>query len=68
MYVVRMNGQKVRMFKDARIASAWAAKHCHGRVEVTTLTECKELPRACGKMYPNEDMPGLVYKPFAAVM
>lgn len=68
MYVVRMNGQKVRMFSNPVIASAWANKHCHGRIEITELTECKELPRACGRMYPNEDLGKLVYRPFAQVM
>lgn len=67
MYVVKMNGMKVRDFDDIIGARAFI-RHCHGNVKIVRMAECKELPRACGKMYPNEDMPGLVYKPFAAVM
>lgn len=68
-YVVKMDGMKIRMFKDPVMAKAWAKKHCHGKVEIVGLKDCGRLPRACGKMFPNLEMngKGLVYKPFVDV-
>lgn len=68
-YVIKMDGMKVRAFSNAVVAAAWARKHCHeGKVEVVHLKDCGRLPKACGKMYPDLSMPGLVYKPFEAVV
>lgn len=67
-YVVKMDGQKVRMFDDAVIAGAWAARHCRGKIEVVPLVDCGRLPEACGRLYPDLSMPKLVYKPFEAVV
>lgn len=69
-YVVKMDGMKVRSFSGISLerVSKWAVEHCHhGKIEIIGLSECKELPRACGRMYPNEDMKKLVYKPFGAL-
>ena len=69
MYVVKMDGEKVRPFKDLRTAKNWADIHCRGgKVEIVKLAECGELPRASSRIYPNEDMASLVYKPFVAVV
>lgn len=66
-YVVKMDGMKVRSFSGISLerVSRWAVEHCHyGKIEIIGLSECKELPQACGRMYPNEDMGKL---PFAAL-
>lgn len=67
VYVVKMNGEKVRQFGNLMMARVWAEKHCHGKIEVVSLVECGGLPKASSRIYPNEDMPKLVYKPFVAV-
>lgn len=68
-YVVKMDGEKVRGFSGVRYESvlAWSRLHCHGKVEIIKLTECAELPHASQRIYPNQDMPKLVYKPFVSV-
>lgn len=69
MYVVKFNGEKVQTFDNIYVANAWARKHCRGgKVEVVSLVECEGLPRASSRIYPNLDMPKLVYKPFVSVV
>lgn len=67
VYVVKMNGEKVRSFNNLLVANAWAKKHCHGKIEIVNLSECSGLPRASSRIYPNEDLGVLTYKPFIAV-
>lgn len=67
VYVVKMNGEKVRQFNNMMVARTWALKHCHGKIEIMSLADCGGLPKASSRIYPNEDMPSLVYKPFVAV-
>lgn len=67
-YVLKLNGEKVRSFSNPVVAKAWADKHCHeGEVEIISLVDCGRLPSASSRIYPNESMPNLVYKPFVAV-
>ena len=67
-YVVKMNSEKVRLFSGVTLdkVSEWARLHCRGKVEIVELTECG-LPRACSRMYPNEDMPELRHRPFVSL-
>lgn len=69
VYVVKMDGEKVRSFENVGLATvgAWAVKHCRGKIEICEMSECAGLPRACGRIHPNEDMGALVYKPFVAL-
>ena len=67
MYVVKMDGHRVRQFKNKNVACRWAAKHCHGQIEIVSLSECSGLPQASRRIFPNEDMPNLVYKPFISL-
>ena len=39
VYVVKMNGEKVRSFNNLLVANAWAKKHCHGKIEIVNLSE-----------------------------
>lgn len=67
VYVVKMDGEKVRTFRDVLLAKAWATKHCRGVVEIVSLKE-RELPRATKMPWcPNMDMPDLRYKPFTSL-
>lgn len=67
-YVLKLNGEKIRSFTNPVVANAWAKKHCHsGNVEIVSLVDCGRLPRASSRIYPNESMPDLVYKPFVSV-
>lgn len=66
VYVVKMNGMKVRDFNNVASARAFA-RHCQGDVEIVHMTECKGLPRAYKPRHPNLDMPKLVYKPFVSL-
>ena len=68
-YVVRMNGMKVRSFTGVSllVVSTWAKKHCKGKVEIKELSECKELPHASSRIYPNLDSAPLTYKPFISL-
>lgn len=68
MYVVKMDGEKIRQFSDVTVARAWAKKHCRGKIEIVPLVACRELPRASSRIYPNEDLKSLVYKPFISVI
>lgn len=45
MYIVKLNGEKVRIFNDYYIAKVWADKYCKGNVTIVSLTET-HLPRA----------------------
>ena len=69
VYVVKMNGEKVRSFDnvDLLVVRAWANKHCQGVVDICSLSECAELPRASSRIYPNEDLGKLTYKPFVSL-
>lgn len=67
MYVVKMNGMKVRDFDNVVSARAFV-KHCRGDVEIVHMNECKRLPRACKPIHPNLDMPDLRYKPFVGLV
>lgn len=69
VYVVKMDGEKVRSFSGVSLAtvSTWATKHCRGKIEITELSECGGLPRASSRIYPNLDMSKLVYKPFVSL-
>ena len=69
-YMVKMDGMKVRMFHNCNYNDVedWANEHCHeGEVEIISLVDCGRLPSASSRIYPNESMPDLVYKPFVAV-
>ena len=67
-FVVKMDGEKVRAFNDARTAKLWADKHCKfAKVEIIELRE-GELPKAGDpRMKPCLDMSHLVYRPFASL-
>lgn len=70
VYVVKMDGMKVRSFSNVSLekVSEWAINHCHqGKIEIVELSECHGLPRASSRIYPNEDMKKLVYKPFVSL-
>ena len=68
MYVVKMDGMKVRSFDNLLVANAWAKKHCRsGNIEIVKLTDCGRLPGASSRRYPNEDLGSLVYRPFQNV-
>ena len=69
MYVVKMDGMKVRSdFNDYNKACEWAEAHCKSAPwEVVGMIECKGLPRACKPIHPNLDMPKLVYRPFVSL-
>lgn len=66
MYLVKVDGCTIRMFKDPMKAKMWAKKYCHDGYTITGLVE-RDLPRANNFIFPNEDMPDLVYKPFMSV-
>lgn len=68
-YVVKMDGEKVRMFhnRDYDDVLDWAKVHCRGNFKIVALSDCGRLPSASSRIYPNESMPNLVYKPFVAV-
>ena len=68
-YVVKMDGEKVRSFTNISLekVATWATLHCHGKIEITTLSECAELPHASHRIYPNQDLGKLVYKPFISL-
>lgn len=69
MYVVKMDGMKVRTFSGVPLEKVerWANLHCSGKVEIVSLYEYKGLPRASSRIYPNENLAPLVYKPFVAI-
>ena len=67
MVVLRMNGEKVRTFNNSTEAKVWAKKHCHGNISIVYLTECSGLPKASSRIYPNEDIGKLTYRPFVAL-
>lgn len=67
MVIVKMNGEKVRLFDNAMVADAWAKRHCHGKIEIVPLCETA-MPRAEKRKFrPNLDMPDLRYKPFTSL-
>ena len=68
-YIVKMDGMKVRAFYgwEHDDVVEWAENHCHGQFEVVGLKECDRLPSASGRIYPNEDLVRLVYKPFVSL-
>lgn len=66
LYIVKMDGEKIRSFDNMLIANAWARKHCRGNVEIVSMCEC-ELPKASERIYPNLDMPDLRYRPFQSL-
>ena len=68
-YVVKMDGEKVRCFSGVRYESvlAWSKTHCHGEVSIIKLSDCGELPHASHRIYPDQSLPNLVYKPFASL-
>lgn len=69
-YVVKMDGEKVRVFQgvDIKVVRRWAEMHCRGKVKIVRLEDCGRLPEACGRMYPCLDLNKLVYKPFLSVV
>ena len=66
-FVVKMDGEKVRVFMDRKVAKAWAKKHCRGKVEILPLIDCGRLPSASSRIRPNEDLKKLVYRPFISL-
>lgn len=68
-YIVKMDGEKVRSFSNIKleIVTDWAIRHCRGKIEIIELLECSKLPRASSRIYPNEQMPDLRYKPFVSL-
>jgi len=68
-YLVKMDGEKVRSFDGWEYddVKEWAEIHCHGKIDITTLSECAELPHASQRIFPNQDLGELVYKPFVAL-
>lgn len=68
-YVVKMDGMKVRTFDGLSLdkVEKWARTHCKGDVSIVSLAECGGLPRASQRIYPNEDLNKLVYKPFVSL-
>ena len=68
MYVVKINGDKVREFKKLEEARKWVKYYCHHKdVKIVGFDEYKGLPRASSKVRPNLDMPDLRYKPFVSL-
>lgn len=68
MYILKMDGEKVRMFDNSTVAKVWAKKHCKGsKIEICALKTTK-MPKASKlKFRPNEDMPELRHKPFVSL-
>lgn len=69
-YVVKMDGEKVRMFRGLNYdnVAEWARLHCRsGKVEIVGLSDCGRLPKASSRVRPNLDMPELRYKPFVSL-
>lgn len=67
LYIVKMDGEKIRSFSDKIVANAWAKKHCkYGKVEIVKMGECP-LPKASSKIYPSLDMADLRYRPFQSL-
>ena len=67
LYVVKIDGMKVRSFDRYDRAEEFAENHCKmGKVTISQMNECA-LPRACGRMYPNLDMRDLRYRPFQSL-
>lgn len=70
MYVIKLDGMKVRTFEDKNLAKVWAQKHCKsGIVEIVGLKDCGRLPKASDvHLKPSLNLnKGLVYKPFVAI-
>lgn len=68
-YVVKMDGEKVRMFNgvDYNKVIEWARLHCRGKVQIVSMSDCGRLPKASSRVRPNLDMPELRYKPFVSL-
>ena len=69
-YVVKMDGEKVRMFNgvDYDKVEEWANLHCRsGKVRIVSISDCGRLPKASSRVRPNLNMPDLVYKPFVSL-
>lgn len=67
MYVVKMDGEKVRVFDNRLMAYAWARKHCSSEWSVVSLVDCGRLPDAARRRYPNENLDSFVYKPYTSL-
>ena len=67
LYIVKMDGMKVRPFDRRDKAEKFAKKHCKmGKVEIVKMGECP-LPKASSKIYPSLDMADLRYRPFQSL-
>ncbi len=68
-YVVKMDGEKVRSFSGWNYdrIEAWAKLHCRGKIEIVMLKDCGRLPKASSRIFPNENLGKLVYKPFVSL-
>ena len=68
MYLVKMNGEKVAVFKDLFFARGWAREHVKGgNVEIVALTET-EMPKASKMRHSGIANYGAYkYNPFAAM-
>lgn len=67
-YVIKMDGEKIRLFNDRDKAVRWARLYCHSdKVTIVAMRECNGLPRASKPIHPNLDTPELRYKPFVSL-
>lgn len=68
-YVVKLEGQTVRCFqnKTREEVERWQSRYCKHGVIVELVSQ-NALPKASGRIYPNEDMSNLVYRPFVPTM
>lgn len=57
MYIVRMNGEKIRPFSSFFEAKIWADKYCKGKIEIAKLVDCGRLPAASKMRHPMESIP-----------
>lgn len=68
LYIVKMEGMKVRTFNTFEDALTWGKNHCKFvHWSIVRYVECNGLPRANKPIHPNLDMPDLRYKPFVGV-
>lgn len=51
-YIVKMDGEKVRVFNNLLKANTWARKYCKGNVEIVKMIEGK--PPKASRIHFNE--------------